>query len=330
MISAPPLEVRLARRGYVPGIGVGLIALAALIAAADGNPIGLFPAAILGLFAVLLALLAALSRIFVDSDVLDVRFFGLRATRIPWEAIERVSFGMAFPSVSYAMSIRSKDGRELKVHLNWWRRESELLSVVFDQIQLRHVAIDGDVAAMMRRWHRNPTGPQLVHLALAELVRENPRRFRLFLVLAAILFALVALTVRNSDDVVGGVLFGGIFGVISAPLWIRQPVHGWGDLLQPVIGLLAPLAAFAAIAPSLGASYAAAYVVYAFFKELFQGSSREAAAGPDSNEGSAPRFYGEPDIWPSLPTGPALTEVSTTPPGPPEESQREAEARPKH
>jgi hypothetical protein len=182
---------------------------------------------------------------------------------------------------------------------------------------------------MMRRWHRNPTGPQLVHLALAELVRENPRRFRLFLVLAAILFVLVALTVRSSDDVVGGVLFGGIFGVISAPLWIRQPLRAWGDLLQPVVGLLVPLAALAAIAPSLGASYAAAYVAYAFFKEQFQGSSREAAAGPDSNEGSAPRFYGEPDIWPSLPTGPALTGVSTTPPGPPEESQRVAEAGPK-
>jgi hypothetical protein len=297
-------EFRLARRGYVPAIGVGLVALAALIAAMDKSPNGVAPAVFIGLFALLLAVLAAGSRVLADASALDVRFFGLRSTRLQWETIERVSFGMAFPSVSYAMTISAADGREAKVHLNWCERESALLGILFDQLEARQIAVDGDVAALMKRRRHRATGPELVHVTLPELARERPRLFRSLLVLSAILVGLAALTIRNPDDIGGGVLFGSVFGAISAPLWRRQPQLGRSGLIEPVVGLLGPLGAFAVVSPSLGAWYGAGFVIHTFIRALAQQSVREVGAGRGDDD-FAPRFYGQPNVWPGLPTGQA-------------------------
>lgn len=151
--SIAPLVVRIRRPAiaFVAGFpsAIGGIALAAALGrggAGDGAlPLGV---GLLVTGAVLLVL-GATSRLRLDDVGLTVRFFGLRSTRVDLADLSSATFGMTFPSISFAIALKDRMGRTARVHANWWRREQTIMKAVLRRLLDDDVAMDRGTARIV-------------------------------------------------------------------------------------------------------------------------------------------------------------------------------------
>jgi hypothetical protein len=129
---ARPIRIHPLALAFVVGFpgAIGAIALLAAMPR-SGQDDGAFPLGVglLALAAVLL-ILGVRSAVWVGPDALSVRFFGLRFTTVRFDEITSATFGMAFPSISFAIVLTDRRGRKALVHANWWRDETTVVTAV--------------------------------------------------------------------------------------------------------------------------------------------------------------------------------------------------------
>jgi hypothetical protein len=131
-----------------PGV-IGAVALIAALSRSlpdDGAlPMGV---GFLGLAAVLLVL-GVRSVLSVRQDRLTVRFFGLRSTTIQFTELRSATFGMRFPSVSFAIALTDRAGRNAIVHANWWRYEASAVVPICRALLKWDVPMDRSTARIV-------------------------------------------------------------------------------------------------------------------------------------------------------------------------------------
>ena len=104
------------------------------------------------------------SFLVVSPEGVTVRFFGIRTTAVRFDQLTSATFGMAFPSISHAITLRDADGRKALVHSNWWNGEREAVRPICRAILDLEVPVDRSTArtiAMVLRVKR-PTA-MIVH-----------------------------------------------------------------------------------------------------------------------------------------------------------------------
>jgi hypothetical protein len=149
-----------------PG-GIGAVSLAAALSR-GGTSDGAFPLAVAGLVsAAVLLVLGLRSRLSVRADGVTVRFYGLRGTTVRFSDLRSATFGMAFPSISFAITLTDHHGRKALLHANWWNDEANVLSVVCRALVEQDVAMDRSAARIVSRVLaiKRPA-PRIVHRAL--------------------------------------------------------------------------------------------------------------------------------------------------------------------
>lgn len=105
---------------------------------------------LLALAAVLL-LLGLRSFLRVEDEAITVRFYGLRSTTLRLDELAAATFVMAFPSISYAISLTDQRGRKALVHANWWRDESIAMLAVSRALVQHDVPMDRSTARIVAR-----------------------------------------------------------------------------------------------------------------------------------------------------------------------------------
>jgi hypothetical protein len=131
-----------------PGV-LGLVAMWVALSRQGVND-GAFPLAVGSLaLAGLLLVLGALSSLSVGPGRLTVRFFGLRATSVRFDELAEATFGMAWPSISFAITLRDRHGRTAVVHANRWRDEAIVMRRVCQALYERDVAMDRSTARIV-------------------------------------------------------------------------------------------------------------------------------------------------------------------------------------
>lgn len=171
------VSVRL--RPYTIAFVTGLPAFVggtALLAAFSRSGIqdGAFPLAAVGLAAAATLLVLGLrSRLSIDGDSLTVRFFGLRGTTLRLADLRSATFSMAWPSISFAITVRDRSGRKALVHANWWQHEIAVLVLLCRTLVEHRAALDRDTSRIVARTLRiPPPEATIVHRAL--LRRDRP------------------------------------------------------------------------------------------------------------------------------------------------------------
>ena len=124
----------------------------------------------LTLFGLCFLVLGVRSRLVADDETISVCFFGLRSSSVAWREVVAATYFMAFPSISFAVTLRTRSGRRLLVHWYWWRKEREIARLMARQL-LRYGAEFDEVTASIvsRELHVPPP------LALLKLVPVKVR-----------------------------------------------------------------------------------------------------------------------------------------------------------
>jgi hypothetical protein len=146
---------------------IGTLALVAALSRA-GTSDNAFPLAMAAFaLAAVLLILGARSALCVGPHDVTVRFFGLRSTAIRFHEVTAATFGMAFPSLSYAITLTDRRGRKVLVHANWWRDETVVLPLVCRALVDNDVPMDRSTARIVARvlGVKRPRA-QIIHRAL--------------------------------------------------------------------------------------------------------------------------------------------------------------------
>ncbi|HEY7591325.1 MAG TPA: hypothetical protein VH723_10045 [Candidatus Limnocylindrales bacterium] len=102
-----------------------------------------------------------------DDESITVRFFGLRSTTLRFNELAAATFGMAFPSISYAISLVNGRRRKVLVHANWWRDEAIAVAVVCRALLRCDVPMDRSTARIVGKVLRvKRPRARIVHRAL--------------------------------------------------------------------------------------------------------------------------------------------------------------------
>jgi hypothetical protein len=91
------------------------------------------------------------SGIWIDQDQVTVRFFGVRATTVRFPELTAATFAMAFPSLSYAISLTERTGRKALLHANWWQGEPALLGAAARGLVASDVSMDRSTARIVSK-----------------------------------------------------------------------------------------------------------------------------------------------------------------------------------
>jgi hypothetical protein len=148
-----PLRIRPSWLAFVVGIP-GLIGAVALAAALPRGGVadGAFPLAIAMIALALgLLILGAASRLWMFPDGLAVRFFGLRKASVQFGDITSATFGMVFPSISFALRLTQRSGRTATIHANWWDDEAAVMVPLCRALLDRDVPVDQMAATIIGR-----------------------------------------------------------------------------------------------------------------------------------------------------------------------------------
>jgi hypothetical protein len=130
---------------------IGVLALAASVSR-SGTSDGAFPIAVSALaLAAVLLVLGARSAILVGTADMTVRFFGLRRTTVRFQDLREATFGMVLPSLSYAIRVVDRNGRQVLVHANWWQDERAVLTPVCRALIDHNVPMDHATARVVSR-----------------------------------------------------------------------------------------------------------------------------------------------------------------------------------
>jgi hypothetical protein len=168
-VGGSSLRIRGAALVFVVGFPAAIGALALIAAVSRSGPsdgafalgVGLLAAA-----GVLLAL-GLRSVLSVGEGALTVRFFGLRSTTVRFRDLRSATFGMAFPSISYAIALADRNGQKALVHSNWWRNESSVLVPVCRAIVDFDVPMDRSTARVVSQVLKvKRPKAQIIHRAL--------------------------------------------------------------------------------------------------------------------------------------------------------------------
>lgn len=166
-----PRSLRLHRAALAFVVGFpGAIGTIALVAAMSrsGTSDNAFPLAIgaLGLATILLAL-GVRSALRVAPDDVTVRFFGRKSTTVRFGDVTSATFGMAFPSLSYAITLADRHGRKALIHANWWQDEAVVMTPVCRALIKYDVPMDRATARVVSRvlGVKRPRA-QIIHRAL--------------------------------------------------------------------------------------------------------------------------------------------------------------------
>lgn len=139
--------------GFVAGFP-GVIGAVGLLAAFSRSGVhdGAFPLAV-GLLVVagILLVLGIRSLLWVEDDRVTVRFFGLRSTSVLFRELQSATFGMAFPSISYAITLTDEGGRKALIHANWWRGEAPAVTAVCRALVEHDVPMDHSTTRLVSR-----------------------------------------------------------------------------------------------------------------------------------------------------------------------------------
>jgi hypothetical protein len=153
--APPPASVRLGLHpgglAFVAGFP-GLIGVTALgvsvtrsIPEDGARPLGIITLVVAG---ALLALGLG-SRLVVTPEFVSVRFFGLRSTTVRFADLVSATFSMAFPSISFAITLRDRFGRRAIIHANWWHHEGQATVPILRAIAARRVPVDRSTARIV-------------------------------------------------------------------------------------------------------------------------------------------------------------------------------------
>ena len=132
-----------------PGIVGAALVLAAFSRSGTSDGAFLPGVVILGVAAILLVL-GLRSVALVEGDRLTVRFYGLRSTTVRLDELTSATFGMAAPSISYAITLKDRLGRKVLVHANWWRREGPIVRPVLQALLDHDVPMDRSTARIVQ------------------------------------------------------------------------------------------------------------------------------------------------------------------------------------
>jgi len=146
-----------------PGV-VGTLALVAALSR-SGIRDGAFPLAAGAIvIACALLILGVRSRLSMRDDRLTVRFFGLRSTTVLFRELKSATFGVAFPSISYAIALTDRGGRKALIHANWWRNESAVVTAVCRALVEYDVPMDRPTARVVSQVLRvkRPRQPSVI------------------------------------------------------------------------------------------------------------------------------------------------------------------------
>lgn len=149
-----------------PGV-IGALALGAALSRGGTND-GAYPLGIGALLgSVVLLALGLKSRLVVTGDQITVRFFGLRGTTVRFADLASATFGMVFPSISFAISLRDNNGKKAIVHANWWRDEATFFPMICSVLVQFDVPMDRGTARVVSQvlGIKRPK-PRIVHHAL--------------------------------------------------------------------------------------------------------------------------------------------------------------------
>jgi hypothetical protein len=145
----------------------GLLAATAAFSR-GGTSDGAFPLAMVALAgSVALLALGLASRLATTDDRLTVRFYGFRSTAVRFAELTSATFGMAFPSLSFAITLTDRNRTKATVHANWWDKEATILRVVFTELLRNDVSMDRATARVVSQTLgvKRPK-PRIVHHAL--------------------------------------------------------------------------------------------------------------------------------------------------------------------
>ncbi len=99
------------------------------------------------LFALLMTILVATSRLIINDDRLDIRHYGIRRTVCTRGLIAAYIKPGTF---SKQIIIRDQYGSTASVHLGYWRLEKQLLSVLREHIQVAGADCSAGCARLLR------------------------------------------------------------------------------------------------------------------------------------------------------------------------------------
>lgn len=148
--------VRRSSLAFAAGFPAAIGAVAVAVAGSrSGTSDGAFPfgIALITLGAALLALGESAAR---DSRVSPGSVFGLRTTELRLADVSEARFGMVFPSISYAVTLRTDQGRRVVLHANWWTNEPEVMRLGASQLDERTVQMDRGTRRVLDRYARRP------------------------------------------------------------------------------------------------------------------------------------------------------------------------------
>jgi hypothetical protein len=183
------LRIRRPWLAFVVGFpgAIGTVALVAALSR-DGMADGALPLAVASLgLAVVLLVLGALSRVWLFPDRVAVRFFGVRTTKVRFADLTTATFGMVFPSISFALTLTDRGGQRATIHANWWDYEPAMMDAVCRALIHHDVAVDRMTASVIARVLRGisniqyqievPANQYNIRCGKDLKSKRNPRRF---------------------------------------------------------------------------------------------------------------------------------------------------------
>jgi hypothetical protein len=154
-ISSPAvvrLRIHPAAITFVSGFpgGIGLVGvLAALSRGRAFDDGGIFVGYLPLVVGAVLLVLGLRSFLRVGPDDVTVRFYGLRRTTVRFRELRSGTFGMAVPSISFAITLTDRNGRKALVHANWWRGEDAAIRPVLRALLEHSVPMDRTIARLV-------------------------------------------------------------------------------------------------------------------------------------------------------------------------------------